>query len=167
MTQIERKVVVGNRIVEIDLAEEIEIQIGVAGRDPAVEFAVAEPAVEPQRVVDVAVEAQIGDRARDVGIGNAPADHAVDAGRERGVTQQLLASEQFAQPEVARLDPSADRAHAPPEGSHLQRAGDLAHTGGGPQTHVEGREASDEASLEVQTPRIPDHRGLPGFIQWQ
>ena len=91
--QIHRKVVTGHRVVEVDHAEEIEIEVGVAGRDTAVELAVAKPPVEAQRIVDIAVEAQLRDVAHDVGVGIAFADHSVDIGREGRVAQQVAAAE--------------------------------------------------------------------------
>ena len=85
MPQVHRKVVARHRVVEVHQPEEVEIEVGIAGRDAAVELPVAQAAVQPQRVVDVAVEAQPGDVAHDIGVGHALADHAVDIGRERGV----------------------------------------------------------------------------------
>ena len=91
--QIHRKVVTGHRVVEVDHAEEIEIEVGVAGRDTAVELAVAKPPVEAQRIVDIAVEAQLRDIAHYIGVGDPPPDDAVDESRERGVAQQVAAAE--------------------------------------------------------------------------
>ena len=157
MPQIHREVVARHRVVEIHQPEEVEIEVGVAGRDTAVELPVAQAAVQPQRVVDIAVEAQLGDVARDIGVGDALADHAVDIGRERGVAQQVAAVQQLAQPQVARLDIAPHAAQALFQRRHPQVAGDVAHLGGGAQLHVERREFSLEAGIEVDAARVAEY----------
>ena len=159
--QVHREVVARHRVVEIHQSEEVEVQIGVAGRDQAVELPVAQTAVQPQRVVDIAVEAQPGDVAHDVGVGHALADHAIDIGRERGVAQQIAAVEQVAQPQVARLDIAPHAAQAPFQRRHPQVAGHVAHLGRGPQLHVERRELPLEAGIEVDAPRVAEYPDQP------
>ena len=156
--QIHRKVVTGHRVVEVDHAEEIEIEVGVAGRDTAVELAVAKPPVEAQRIVDIAVEAQLRDVAHDIGVGETTPDDAVDEGRERGVAQQVAAAEQFAQPEVACGHVAPDAAAPAAQGAQLQVAVDAAHVGLGTHPHVERGEQPAETGADVDVARIPEDR---------
>ena len=155
--QVHREVVARHGVVQVDHAEEVEVEVGIAGRDTSVELAVAQAAVEPQRVVDIAVESQLRDVAHDVGVGHAPADHAVDIGREGGVAQQIATVEQFAQPEVARLDVAPHAAQTALERVQLQVAGDVAHLRRGTQLHVERREQSPETGIEVDLPGVAQH----------
>ena len=156
--QIHRKVVTGHRVVEVDHAEEIEIEVGVACRDTAVELAVAQPPVEAQRIVDIAVEAQLRDVAHDIGVGETTPDDAIDEGRKRGVAQQVAAAEQFAQPEVARGHIALDAAAPVAQGAHLQVTVDAAHVGLGTHPHVERREQPAETGVDVDVARIPEDR---------
>ena len=155
--QVHREVVARHGVVQVDRAEEVEVEVGIAGRDASVELAVAQAAVEPQRIVDIAVEPQLRDVARDVGVGHSLADHAVDIGREGGVAQQIATVEQFAQPEVARLDVAPHAAQTALERVQLQVAGDVAHLRRGTQLHVERREQSPETGIEVDLPGVAQH----------
>ena len=157
MAQVHREVVARNRVVEVDQPRKIEIEVGIAGRDATVELAVAQAAVEPQRVVDIVVEAQLRDVAHDVGVGIAFADHSVDIGREGRVAQQVAAAEQLAQTQVVRLHVAPHAAAPRLERRHPQVAGHLAHAGRGAELHVERRKQPLEASVDVDLPRVAQY----------
>ena len=159
VVQMHREVVTRNRIVEVHQSEKVEIEVGIAGRDAAVELAVAQAPVEPQRVIDIAVEAEAPDAPLHAGVGIAAPHHPVDPGRQGRVAQQLPVSRELPEAHVARRDLAPDRAAALFERAHPQVAGHVAPRRPGPQPHVERREQSPETGVQTHVARPVQHRG--------
>ena len=152
LAQVEREVVAGHRIVEIHEPREIEIEAAVAGRDAAVELAVEQVAVEPQRIVEVAVELETADFADDVGIGESPAHGAVDP-RGEGRRTQFGIGEQLAQPDVAGRDLAFHAAPVALQRPHEQVAVGAAGERRERSLQPERGERTGETSAEIETPR--------------
>ncbi len=168
--QIEREVVTRNRTVEIDGPQEVEVEVGVARRDQTVEPAVAQPAVEPQRIVGVTIEFEVRNVALHIGIGHAAPHRTVERSRERSSAQQRAAAEQGAQLEIARgqgalqpAAPAAQRLHSQVDigVSDLRRQCGL---------QVERRERTLEPQPQSDASGPPEHggqigrQGVPGDV---
>lgn len=155
--QIHRKVVTGHRVVEVDHAEEIEIEVGVAGRDTAVELAVAKPPVEAQRIVDIAVEAQLRDIAHYIGVGDprptTPSTKAVSVALPSRSRRPSSSPSLRLRAATSPLTLLRRRARA-----HLQVTVNAAHVGLGTHPHVERREQPAETGVDVDVARIPEDR---------
>ena len=161
--EVERKVVTRHRVVQIDQSEKVEVQVGVAGRDTAVELAVAQASVEADRVVGIAVEVQPHDIALNPCVGKAATDLPVDTRPEGRIAQQVTAPEQIAQAQVLRRDLSLQAAAARTPGFEPHAAGDVAHVGRGAQLHVERREQSPEPKVHSHPAGMLQHTAhLPG-----
>ena len=160
--QVEREIVMGNGAVEVDGSGEIEIEVGVARRDQAVEPAVAQTAVEPERIVGIAPELQLRHVADDHGVGHSPAHRPVDGGGERRIAQQAAAAEQLAQPEAPGREVALQRTAPAPEGLHGEVQVDIAYPRGECGPEVERRKQAAETGVEPEPPGPAEHGGERG-----
>ena len=124
--QLHLEIVEWRRVVQVDRSEEVEVEVAVARGDPSVELLVADFAVEAERVVVVAVEFELRDASRHIGVGRAAAHRAVELHGESRASQQRAASQQFPEFERRRADLALQMARLPVLRLKPQRAGGVA-----------------------------------------
>ena len=155
--ELHHEVVAGRSVVQVDQSEEVEVEVGVAREDAAVELLVAQPAVEAHVVVGVALEFELADVAEHLGVGKAAADGAVDTGREGRAAQQLLLAQQLAEAERANAHAARHLTAARTQGLHRQAARETPQRRAELRAEVEQREGSAEAPRQVDATRAAEH----------